>query len=208
MPVGASRARVPIPEGLRIVEAPTCLASSDDYRGAPRTLDRFVVTRSWFSPQLFFQLFFCVAWDGFLVFWYATAIAAPAKAGPFMFVFPIAHVAVGLALTYRTLAGFLNKTWIIATGESLTIRHAPLPWRGNRTIAVSDVHQIFCEKVASKGRRGSSTSYALSVVLADGRKLQLITALPSADQALFLEQQLEERLGIVAAPVGGEYTGS
>src|SRR6187401_1885165 len=30
--------------------------------------------RNWFTPALFFLLFFCIAWDSFLVFWYSMAL--------------------------------------------------------------------------------------------------------------------------------------
>ena len=39
----------------------------------------------------------------------------------------------------------------------------------------------------------------------DGSTIELLKELPSPDQALFLEQRIEERLGIEDAPVGGEY---
>jgi hypothetical protein len=69
------------------------------------------IRRRWFSLKYVPLAFFCVAWDAFLVFWYAMALGE--KGAPWiMVVFPIAHVAVGLGLTYSTLAGFLIiPTW-------------------------------------------------------------------------------------------------
>lgn len=51
----------------------------------------------WFEPSLFLLMFFCIAWDSFLVFWYTMAFT---HNGPWiMIVFPMAHLAVGVGLT-------------------------------------------------------------------------------------------------------------
>ena len=47
------------------------------------------------------------------------------------FLLPIAHVAVGVGLTYYTLTRLMNRTRIEVSRDELTIRHGPLPWRGN-----------------------------------------------------------------------------
>jgi len=86
------RAEVPLPGGMKI-----------DRWGPELT-----ITRRWFSAVLLFLVFFCIAWDSFLVFWYTMAFRADAPW--IMKVFPIVHVAVGVGLTYYTIAGFVNST--------------------------------------------------------------------------------------------------
>lgn len=200
-----ARPNVPLPSGIRVVEDTTTTIESGDYRTAAGSDFRLVLTRSWFTFQLFFLAFFCIAWDSFLVFWYFTAATSKGPVPLLMIIFPIAHVAVGVGLTYSTLAGFLNKSWITLTPEALTIRHGPLPWLGNCRLASSDIRQLFCEQATSRGRN-SSTTYTLSAVLSDGRKVPLLKSLPSQDQALYIEQRVETCLGIEDARVGGEYT--
>jgi hypothetical protein len=96
----------------------------------------------------------------------------------------------------------VNSTRIAVEGGILTVRHGPLPWPGNRSLPVADLQQLFCEEVVgSKGSR----SYRLNAVLKTGKKLRLVTALKEPDQALYLEQLLETRLGIVDVAVAGEY---
>ena len=63
----------------------------------------------WFSLKYLFLLCFVIAWDGFLLFWYSMAFGS-GDAPWIMFVFPIAHLAVGIVLTYTTLAGLFNRT--------------------------------------------------------------------------------------------------
>ena len=185
------RPPVPRPEGIAVVED-------------GRTLR---ITRRWFHPMLFFLLFFCIAWDSFLIFWYSMALGV--GSGPFSIIaviFPVVHVAVGVGLTYFTLAGFLNRTSIEAASGELTIRHGPIPWRGNRSIPVDDLDQLYSEERVSRGRQGAtSTTYRLNAVLKDGRKLKLLSGLPEPDQALYLEQAIEEHLGIQDRKMRGEY---
>lgn len=200
-PLGRLRAPVPLPAGLEIVEDQGGAQDPGDYRAGRRPGGKLVIARRWFSAQLYFMLVFCIFWDGFLFNWYASA----GKSGSLMMIlFPLMHVGVGVSLTYHTIAGFLNRTWITATPTALTIRHAPLPWRGNRTLAVEDIEQLYC-KQGTGGSRDESVSYTLAAAMKDGTQLDLIKGLPQADQALFIEQRVEERLGIVDAPVGGEY---
>jgi hypothetical protein len=162
----------------------------------------------WFNPILhLFLAFFCVAWDGFLLLWYGIAFSVASDAQPMslvMLVFPIAHVAVGVGLTYFTLAGFVNRTHIEVNRDRLCIRHAPLPWKGNQELAGRQLTQLYGEEVLHRGRNGVSTTYTLLALDREGRKVKLLSGLTEKDQVLYLEQALERRLGIEDAPVVGE----
>ena len=59
-----------------------------------------------------------------------------------MKVFPIAHVAVGVGLTYYTVAGFVNSTVLRVSEGQLAVRQGPFPWPGNRTLHTSDLDQL------------------------------------------------------------------
>lgn len=207
----ASRLRVapvPMPDGITVVEDSEGEAEESGYRERPGAAGgRLVITRSWYSPALYFFVFFCIFWNGFLVFWYKTAAQG---GGPVAFtvlamLFPALHVAVGVGLTYFTIASFVNKTWITADRDAITVRHAPLPWIGNHTIPARAVVQLYCEEVVTSGKHGPSTSYNLACMLAKEKKVLLLRWLPRPDQALFVEQRIEEKLAIANAKVDGEY---
>lgn len=158
----------------------------------------------WFSPELFFLLFFCIAWDAFLVFWYSMGLGAAGMFGPvalLFLLFPICHVAVGIGLTYYVIAGFLNHTWIEAGRHWLTVRHGPIPWKGSKSLAVDEVDQLWCS--FDEGKRGAGT-YAVSVLMKDGRKERLVAMLKTQDEARFIERTLEDFLGLAHHPVAGE----
>lgn len=176
---------MPLPDGLRVSERAGMLR----------------LERRWFRPMLFFLLLFCIAWNGFLVFWYKHV---GSDGDILAIVFPIAHVAAGVFLTYSTIAGFVNRTTVAAGEHYLTIRHGPLPWPGQREIAVRDLQQLFCQEHVTRVKDGTSVSYSLNAVLQSGRKLALVKGLPEADQALYLEHAIEKHLGITNRPVPGE----
>jgi hypothetical protein len=180
------RAKAPLPERFRVEED----------AGATR------ISWRWFSAIHIFLIFFCVAWDGFLLVWYGIALNTDAPI--IAIVFPIAHVAAGVGLTYYTLTGLVNRTRIEVSRNQLTIRHGPLPWFGNVDSPGRQFTQLYgVENVAtSKGQQ--TTSYTLFAVDREGRKVKLVGGLPEKDQVLYLEQTLERRLGIEDAPVDGE----
>lgn len=180
------RPRVPMPPGFVV-----------DDSGPGLT-----ITRRWFSFLFIFLAFFCIAWDSFLVFWYSMAFGMDAPW--IMKVFPVAHLAVGIGLTYFTLAGFLNRTTIRVDGEELIIRHGPLPWLGNCRIPVDQLEQLYSQEERYRGRYGVTYSYKVNAVTKEGRKVILVASLTEQEQALFIEQQIERHLGIKDRHVPGE----
>lgn len=167
------------------------------------------LVRRWFSLKLIPLLFFCIAWDAFLVFWYSLALAPSTSMNGggvpwIMIVFPIAHVAVGVGLTYSTLAGFLNRTQVRLEPGRLSIRHGPLPWLGNQVLDSSELDQVFCRRRDSTGRHGTNVTYEVRAIMKGGKLIKLLSGLEDEDQALYLEQQIERRLGIADRAVPGE----
>lgn len=181
------RGRIPLPAKFKVDESPGVLKMS--WR--------------WFRAQTLFLLFFCVAWDSFLLFWYGIALTA--KQTPWiMVIFPIAHVAVGVGLTYSTVASLFNTTVVEVGRDTLRVKHGPIPWRGNLKLAAEDVMQIFCDEKVTRGKNGSTVTYQVNAVLYGNRTVSLVSGLEDRQQALYLEQAIENRLRITDVPVAGE----
>jgi hypothetical protein len=209
--VTKARRLVGMPRGIRVVVDETVPPggpgetgeTGEPYRLSAAAHPHVVLERSWFAPTVFFMAFFCVFWDGFLVFWYAMALSAKgahAHAAPLLF--PLLHVGAGIAITYTTICGFVNTTRIAIENGALSVRHGPLPWPGNRDVAIASIVQLFCrEHVGNKGSR----SYSVNALLKQGTTSTVLKGLTDAEQALYIEQIVEKRLGIVDAPVAGEY---
>jgi DNA-directed RNA polymerase subunit RPC12/RpoP len=185
----AIRSKVPRPDSVKMTQGPDGLRLS--YR--------------WFSPVFFFLLFFCIAWDSFLVFWYAMALGGKGPDGAFSLIaiiFPIAHVAVGVGLTYFVIAGFLNRTTIDVNQDELRVAHGPVPWKGNRRIPTDDLDQLYSSQ--NRNQSENSHSYAVSALLKDGRKVTLIGMFHNDEEARFIERTIEDYLGLEHHPVAGE----
>jgi hypothetical protein len=162
------------------------------------------ITRRWLSPKFFFLVFFCVCWDGFLCFWYSMALSQRVWV---MALFALGHAAIGLGLTYYTIAGFLNHTLIRVSPSHLGVTHGPLPWPGKKRLESSGIAQIFCKEHISRGRNSTTTTYEVHAATHAGVREKLVESLDSSDQALYLEQEIERFLNIKVAPVAGEWRG-
>ncbi len=186
-PQNYQRTIIPVPNGVTVKENQQGLR----------------IVRRWFSLKYIPLAFFCVAWDSFLIFWYGAVFSG--NSPWIMAVFPIAHLVVGIGLTYSVLAGFLNRTVLEVTPKEFSVRHEPLLWPGEKTLITSDITQLFTKEKVSRGEHTTFT-YELWAVTRDGKSQKLISGLESSDVPQYLEQQLETWLQIADRPIAGEIT--
>lgn len=168
--------------------------------------NELTISYRWMACQAYFLVFFCIAWDGFLVVWYSIAVSTGEV---LMMVFPVIHVAVGIGLTYYTICLFVNRTYITVNKEEIGIRFAPLPWMGAKTVSVRDIVQFYVKEKTSRGKNGTSYSYELWMRNKQGadKKFASGPAIQDADDAKFLEKKIEKFLGIRDYQIEGEYGG-
>ncbi|MGB1242133.1 MAG: hypothetical protein ACPG49_06410 [Chitinophagales bacterium] len=160
------------------------------------------ISYKWFSPVYIFLIFFAIFWNGFMAFWYYTAITE----GIWMMgLFGLIHLGVGLFLIYFIIAGFFNSTHINATKNRLKIKHKPIWWIGNKEVIISHIAQLFCKEEVTKGKNGKSYTYHLYMVDVADEHIKLLSNLETPEYALYLEQELEHFLGIENRRVSGEY---
>ena len=178
--------KAPIPERIVVEHSPNGL----------------VLSYNWFSWTYSALAVFALCWDAFLVFWYSRAFSQ--NAPWIMFVFPLIHVSVGVGLTYSALAGFYNKTTITVGMGQLSIKHSPFPWPGNRTVPASDITQLYSEERVTRSNNVPHTTYQLSAISSQNKKIKLLSGLNTPDEVRFFEHQIEEQLGIQDRPVEGE----
>jgi hypothetical protein len=136
----------------------------------------------------------CLGWNSFVAAWYWLAIRAGDR-GMWLAIFIcIPHLAVGLFLVYATLAGLLNRTVIRATSESVRVWNGPVPWWGNRTLAVDQLEELSCNK-GWDGQEGRERSdYVVTARVKGGSQVELVTDLYDPTQARFIRQELERWL--------------
>jgi hypothetical protein len=166
--------------------------------------ERLRVTWRWVDAKGLFLLFFAIAWDAFLVNWYAIGLSSD-DAPLIMLLFPIVHVAVGVGITYSALANLLNRTVLTVTRGTLRVKHSPLPWYPAPTIPTRDLEQLYVERAVSHTKNGTTVRWILRAVTREHTGLKVLPALDELSQALWLEQEIEDVLGIRDRPVAGEY---
>jgi hypothetical protein len=190
---------VPMPAGIELQRDASVAPASGDYRTSPGGPGRLRIVRRWYTPQHLFMLFFAIAWNSFMVVWITGALSSGAGIGPILF--STAHVAVGVWVAYTALTGLFNRTVIEVDRGVLSVRHGPIPARGNRDIALSDLRQLFT--IESTGNKGAR-SYELHAIVSNGPTVTLAKGLTDSRQALYLERTIEDHVGIEDQPVVGE----
>lgn len=190
---GARRAPAPLPAELEVEEGSGTLHLS--WRSS--------------SFKRFVALALCVLLLGsFSEVWPRVAFPIrPEAGGLFPLLLALVYLVLGTASGYLALVGFVNRTHVWIGGGAVRIRQSPLPWKGNRTLRPADIKQLYAEERPTQDD-GALCCYRLLALLRSRRKpLVLIGDLDDAAQALYLEQRVEEELGIVDRPVAGELAG-
>ncbi|MCB8977209.1 MAG: hypothetical protein H6657_31970 [Ardenticatenaceae bacterium] len=163
---------------------------------------------TWFSWQILMITGFAIFWNGILFFGFGGAMLSDG-ASPFtifpLFILP--HFWVGLGMIYYALTGYINKTTVTVDYGQLTVRHGPLPWWGNKSLEPVHIVQLYTKENRSSYRRNNywSGNFELHAILKQGKHQKLLSGLDSSEHALFVEQTIEEQLGIEDYPVRGEY---
>jgi hypothetical protein len=158
---------------------------------------RLSISWRWFESSGLFLLFFSIAWNSFLVNWIANLRGFD--------LFITAHVAVGIATAYASLANLFNTTRIDVDGKTLKVRHYPLPWLPAPTINVNEIEQIYVVEKYSENKKGNRTFYYnVNAVMRNNSNKELLKKLSSVEQGLYLEQEFETFMGIRDRPVAGE----
>jgi hypothetical protein len=123
-------------------------------------------------------------------------------------VFPILHVLAGIYITYLAISGLLNKTVIKASPHEISIKVSPIAlWGENKTFSTKDLRQLYVVEEKIRGKNGYSYSYVLKAVDFQQKSTKLLTV-DNSEEAVFLENKLEEVCRISDEPVEGEWNAS
>ena len=163
-----------------------------------KTTDGIVITRLWRNLPLGGIIFIISA------YLFITSLNRRAEWSGLNFASLIFNVVV-LALGYHALALLINKTRITVTHGSINVSHGPLPWLGWREIAAGMVEQLYCKETIVRTNNGPSLSYETWILLSDGTNSKLVGSGLEVEQALYIEQQIENTLNLKDKPIAGEF---
>ena len=166
------------------------------------------ITSKWKSTIGCFFLFFALFWNGITWTIVIASMFGEVKGGPggwFLPLFLTPFILVGLGAGYLALAFLLNRTVIKVESGTLSVRHGPLKWPGNREIETGSLEQLYCEEYVGYTKNHRPVyQFSVNARTRSGGKIQVVKGLTDAEQALFIEQELEKHLGIEDQPVRGE----
>jgi hypothetical protein len=182
-PACRPRERVPQPNNVRVRDCGNALEIRSRLR------------RPWAVGNL---MLFCIIWDLFLIVF--VVMWCSGKALLTWSVWPILlHFALGGGLTYYLCGIYLNRTVVRADSRWVRVWHRPLPWRGRRRVARASIQQLYC-----CWPLGKEVGFDVMALLRNRRRVLLVRSRGDRDEALFIEQTLEDYIGIADSLVSGE----
>ncbi len=165
-----------------------------DQMSLEQTAHGIIITRCWRSLGGWLVIAFSILW--IMLFLGLRSLTA-GMADPMMtLMMPLMHTAVGIGIFYILLAHRINRTRITLTQSQITVAHSPLPWPGGCTMATSRIEQLFCKEVHRRTNQGLQKRYQVWVALTDGTQSRLVDVGLNPENALYIEQQIEEALNI------------
>lgn len=166
----------------------------------------------WFNYSVLFLIPFALFWNGMVfsflsfstLFSFDTGDGLPGPAGMFpLFVLP--HTLIGIMLIYYIASLLLNQTRVDISHHEVSVRHGPLPWWGSKTVSTSEINQLYTRETISRGRNSRRATYEVHMIDQKNTHKKLITGLESAEFAFYVEQEIEDHLGIQDRHVRGAY---
>lgn len=165
------------------------------------------ITRYWYSDAWFLWVLLCLIFGGGAIVWGVAALRREELG--LALACPLPMLLLVLLGAYGTAATLVNHT-VIALGDShLEVTHGPLPiyWRRNARLPRPGIAQIYCTYATVYTKEGSNVMIGASVnvnaLMDDGGQRLILNDIPR-EEGMFLEQQLEDWLGIVPARVPGQ----
>ena len=184
--MGANKRDVDLPDRIKIIDKGSSIE---------------IILR-WFSLKIIVLTIFALFWDGFLFFYYSKILETGIL---FLQLLPVFHAAAGLLLTYYVIAGYFNKTFIKVNMSTISVKHFPLPFFGNKNIESRNIKQVYTKERIYHRSGSVSISYEVHILTHNNKDIKLLSGLDTGDQGLFIEQQIENYLRIKDETVQGEY---
>ncbi len=149
-----------------------------------------------------FILFFTIFWNLFMFVFVSAAIVSGDYS---QLLFMSLHLMVGAGLGMKAIGDLVNKTYVTIDSDYIFIERKPLQIFKKQPIETKDIKQLFVKKYSSgKVNDKPVYSYGLYAKLHKGREKLLLKGFARPEHAQFIEQEIEEFLGILDRRVSGE----
>ncbi len=179
---------------------------SDVVRDIPAGLEaqqdfgRLTVTYRWFSWRTIFPHLMTTLFGlGTIVIsmWISGDRNAAAESSDFFIRFaPLIGLLMAVGGGYMTVATMLNRTVIDISSDRIGVRHGPLPYPGNRSLACADLQQMAV--VEREHKSDEPATYQLKATLKTGESLTLWSN-AKRERLDYLKQAIEQQSGRTAS---------
>lgn len=170
-----------------------------------RLLSEVQIEVSWRKTSGSFFLLFTIIWNAIVL---PMAVVMIIIGSLEMLLFLSLHLTVGLVFLYITLATMLNTTYITVSSSRLVVEHKPLrmPFYPGHDLSSYDIRQLHVVKYEQGKTNGRPVfAFALYLTLKSGLEVKLLKGLKTAEQAQYIEQEIERFLKISDEMVDGEH---
>jgi hypothetical protein len=174
---------------------------------------RLTITWKWYRPMFLAMAAWTVLWASLMAMTIACMVAGGGFDKHHHVMAPIAlslalertwpPIAGGFIVMYIWLAGALNRTTITVAHGVLSVRHGPIPWWGACDVATKDIQYVRSKWRNRLSKGAPKIKYWVFARLSNGGSAILLNGLHDADQALFIEQEIDARLKIADARGAG-----
>ncbi len=171
-----------------------------------------ILSYSWFQPRHIGLLVLALFWDAVWVQYYFDPFPEM-RSGPTLLQWlPYIYSSLMVIVTYYFLAHTLNRTTITIGQGRLIVRQGPVWWPGNKSLETAGIRQVFCNYTNEDPPAPRNTMYRMKVLstfhvngVADPNdEVRILSFIPDANIALYLEQEIEKELGLEDRKVPGE----
>lgn len=162
--------------------------------------DNLTIEYSWFKMKYLVALILCPVFSYIL-------IESPYIQGSLRHItFPvIMFFIINVFVLYYCLAKLINTTTIHVNSERIDIVHRPFPFSKNIRINRTNLAQLYvARKLSSHRYYHLFPSYQINAILKDDHIFSIIRGLQDPGQGQFIEQKIEQFLGITDIEVDGE----
>jgi hypothetical protein len=170
------------------VEAPGATAWPSQVRDEGDAL-----VQRWFSCASLFLIPFALFWNG--ITWTVMTAVLLAPEIPLVFrLFPLLHVAVGMALAYAAAALVVNTTRVEVRGGRLSTTTGPLPWPTASRLREARPIDLTIQPKEHRVNGAPMVKWSV-VATVEGGAVEVIADLGSAAEAEAVRTWLRRRLG-------------
>lgn len=152
-----------------------------------------------------FLTFFTLMWNAILFPFVAGIIISGAWG---MLFFLSIHLTIGLSLLYYVISTWINTTYITVDEREVSVEHRPLkqPFNPERHFDINDVQQLFVERYVSSRTNGQPNyAFRVMLILKNGNRYKMVQGITQLDHARYIEQEIENYLGITDKKVMDEW---